>query len=86
MLVHKQKRSPKRKVLYNSGDFFNGFYYIYKERYEEEKSELNAKDTKKFDKKELRLIDDYQYESEGEKEQIIKKPDKKEPLKKTNKI
>ena len=33
----------------------------------------------------MRFIDDYQYKSEGEKEQIIKKPDKKVPPKKPTK-
>ena len=56
-------------------------YYIYKERYIEEKNSLNTKDTKKFGYKKLRFTEDYESESEEEK-QTRKKPDKKEPPKK----
>ena len=41
----------KEKVLDNDGDIFNESYYIYNERYEEEKDALNQIDTKKFDYK-----------------------------------
>ena len=52
-------------------------YYIYKDKYNKEKNDLKTKDTKKFDYKKLRLTDDYQYESEEEKEQqTSKKSDK----------
>ena len=37
-------------------------YYIYKEKYEEEKDGLNDKDTKKFEYTKLRLTDDYESE------------------------
>ena len=60
-------------------------YYIYKERYNEEKNGLNTKDTKKFDYTKLRLTDDYEYESE-EEEQTSKKPDKNHPPKKPTSI
>ena len=56
-------------------------YYIYKERYIEEKNSLNTKDTKKFGYTKLRLTEDYESESYEEK-QTRKKPDKKEPPKK----
>ena len=47
------------------------------------KNYLKTKDTKKFDYQKLRLIDDYPYNSEEEKEQkTSKKPDKIEPPKK----
>ena len=48
----------KAKVLNNAGDIFSELYYIYKEKYEEEKDALNEKDTKKFDYTKLRLTDD----------------------------
>ena len=38
----------------------------YKDKYNEEKNNLNTKDRKNFDYKKLRLTDDYQYESENE--------------------
>ena len=60
-------------------------YYIYKEKYEEEKDALNEKDTKKFYYTKTRLFDDYEYESEKEEKETDKKPNKKEPSKKTNK-
>ena len=65
----------------NVGDLFNELYYIYKDKYNEEKDGLNTKDKKLLYCKKLRLIDDYQYESEEEEkeQQISKKPDKKEP-------
>ena len=78
----------KPKVLDNVGDLFNELYYIYKDKYNEEKDGLNTKDKKIFYYKKLRLTDDYQYESEEEEEkqqQTSKKPDKKEPLKKPTK-
>ena len=71
----------KPNVLGNVGDLFNDLYYIYKDKYNEEKDGLNTKDKKLLYCKKLRLIDDYQYESEEEEkeQQISKKPDKKEP-------
>ena len=54
----------KEKVLDGVGDIFNEPYYIYKDRYNEEKDGLNTKDKKKFYYKKLRLTDNYQYESE----------------------
>ena len=57
-------------------------YYIYKEKYEEEKDALNEKDTKKFYYTKLRLSDDYEYESKKEEKETDKKPNKKEPPKK----
>ena len=60
----KANEDLKAKVLDNAGDIFNELYYIYKEKYEEEKNSLNEKGTKKFDYTKLRLSDDYEYESE----------------------
>ena len=62
----------KAKVLDNAGDLFNELYYIYKEKYEEEKDALNERGSKKFDHTKLRLSDDYEYESEEEEEQTDK--------------
>ena len=42
----KNNEYVKPKVLDNVEDLFNDLYYIYKERYEEEKDALNEKDTK----------------------------------------
>ena len=36
----------KPKVLDNVGDLFNDLYYIYKDKYNEEKDGLNTKDKK----------------------------------------
>ena len=74
----KNNADLKAKVLGNVGGFFNELYYIYKERYEEEKDALNKKDTKKFYCTKLKLTDDYPYESEEENKQTDKKLDKKE--------
>ena len=38
----------KAKVLDNVGDIFNELYYIYKEKYEEEKDALNEKTHRKL--------------------------------------
>ena len=80
----KNNEDLKAKVLENNGDLFNELYYIYKERYEEEKDALNKKDAKKIDYTKLRFADDYLYESKEEKQTDIK-PDKKEPPKKPTK-
>ena len=74
------------KVLDNVGDLFNELYYIYKDKYNEEKDGLNTKNEKVFYCEKLRLTDDYQYESEEkEKEEKEQKTSKKEPLKKPTK-
>ena len=71
----------KSKVLGNVGDLFNELYYVYKDKYNEEKDGLNTKNLIKkiFCYEKLRLTDDYQYESEETKEQ---QTSKKELLKK----
>ena len=80
MLIHKRKQ---RKIYkQNAGDIFNELYYIYKEKYEEEKDALNEKYAKKFDFTKLRLTDDYTYESVKEEKVTDKKSNKKEPPKK----
>lgn len=65
-------------------ELFNDLHYIYKEKYNEEKEDLDKKGIQKFDYKKLRLRQDYLYESE---EELDKKPDKldKKPLKKPTK-
>ena len=77
----------KPKVLDNVGDLFNELYYIYKDKYNEEKDGLTAKNKKLLHYKKLRLTDDYQYESEEEKkeQQTSERLNKKEPLKKSTK-
>ena len=72
----------KSKVLDNVGDLFNEVYYVYKDKYNEEKDGLNTKNVTEniFYYEKLRLTDDYQYESEEAKEQ---QTSKKELLKKT---
>ena len=88
----KENEDLKANVLDNVGDLLNDSYYIYKERYEEEKNTLSKKDTQKIDNTKWRLADDHLYESEEEDKQTDKqidkqtdkKPDKKEPPKKQN--
>ena len=76
----------KSKVLNNVGDLFNELYYIYKDKYNEEKDGLNTKNKKVFYYEKLRLTDDYQYESEEEeKEEKEQQTSKIEPLKKPTK-
>ena len=76
----------KPKVLDNVGDLFNELYYIYKDKYNEEKDGLNTKNKKAFYYKKWRLTDDYQYESEEEEEkEEEEQTSKKEPLKKPTK-
>ena len=67
----------KPKVLDNVGDLFNELYYIYKDKCKEEKEGLNTKNKRFFYYRKLSLTDDYQYKSEGEKQQTSKKADKK---------
>ena len=59
----------KPKVLDNVGDLFNELYYIYKDKYNEEKDGLNTKNKNFFYYKKLRVTDDYQYESEEEEKE-----------------
>ena len=73
----------KPKVLNNVGDVFNELHYICKDKYNEEKDDLDTKSKKKFYYKKLRLTDDYHYESEEEEKEekqqhVSKKLDKKE--------
>ena len=49
----------KPKVLDNAGDLFNELYYIYKDKYKEEKDGLSTKNKKLFYYKKLRLTNDY---------------------------
>ena len=48
----------KSKVLGNVRDLFNELYYVYKDKYNEEKDGLNTKNKKLFYYKKLRLTDD----------------------------
>ena len=66
--------------LHNVGDLFYELYYIYKDKYNEEKDGLNTKDKKLLYYKKLRLTDDFLYKSEEEEkeekeQQTSKKPD-----------
>ena len=49
----------KPKVLDNVGDLFNDLYYIYKDKYNEEKDGLNTKIKNFFYYRKLRLTDGY---------------------------
>ena len=82
----KANEDLKPKVSDNAGDIFNEMYYIYKEKYEEEKDGFNDKDRKKCDYAKLILTDDYEYESEKEEKKTYEKPDKKNHLKNEKKI
>ena len=70
----------KLKVLLNVGDLFNELYYIYKDKYNEEKDGLNTKNKKLFYYEKLRLTDDYQYASEKEKEEKEQQTSKKRTI------
>ena len=59
----------KPKSLNNVGDLFNELYYIYKDKYNEEKDGLDTKNKKNFYYKKLRITNDDQYESEEEKKE-----------------
>ena len=80
-----ENKNLQEKVLDDVGDLFNELYYIYKDKYSEEKDGLNARNKKKIDYKKVRLTDDYRYESEEKEQQTSKKPDKKELRKKSAK-
>ena len=62
----------KSKVSDNIRDHFNELYYICKDKYNEEKDDLNTKDKKRLYYKKMRLTNDYQLESEE-----VKKEEKK---------
>ena len=82
-----KNKNLQEKVLNDIGDLFNELYYIYKDKYNEEKNSLKTKHTKKFDYKKLRFTDDYQYElEEGKEQNTSKKPDKKNHLKNQQKL
>ena len=55
-----KNKELKSKVLDNVGDFSNELYYVYKDKYNEEKESLNTKIKKDFYYKKSRLTDDYQ--------------------------
>ena len=81
-----KNKNLQEKVLDDVGNIFNELYYIYKNKYNEQEYGLNLRYRKNFNYKTLRLTDDYQYESEEEREQqTSKKPDKKELRKKPTK-
>ena len=79
-----ENKALKPKVLDNVGDLFNELYYIYKDKFNEEKDGLNTKNKKPFYYENLRLTDGYQYESEEEKKEE-EQTSKNEPLKKPTK-
>ena len=70
----------KLNVLDDTGDVFNKLYYIYKDKYNEEKDGLNAK-KKSFDNKKLRLWNWNSEEQKQQQQKTSKKIDKKEPPK-----
>ena len=70
----------KPKALDNVRDLFNELYYIYKDKYNEEKDGLNTKNKKLFYYEKLRLTDDYQYASEKEKEEKEQQTSKKRTI------
>ena len=81
-----KNKNLQEKVLDDAGNLFNELYYIYKDKYNEEKYGLYLRERKNFNHKKLRFTDDYQYESKEEREQqTSKKPDKKELPKKRTK-
>ena len=53
-----ENKNLQKQVLDDVGDLFNELYYIYKDKYSEEKDGLNTKAKKKLLQK-LRLTDDY---------------------------
>ena len=57
-----------KNVLNNAGDLYNDQYYIYKDKYNKEMNRMNKEGKNKFDYKQLRLTDGYQYPSEEEQE------------------
>ena len=63
-----ENKALKPKFLDNVEDLLNELYYIYKDKYNEEKYGLNTKNKKAFYYEKLRLTDDYQYEFEEEEE------------------
>ena len=78
----------KPNVFDNVGDLFNELYYIYKDKYNEEKDGLNAK---KQNTSLLQKIETYWWLSirvwrrKRATDKTSKKSDKKEPLKKLTK-
>ena len=63
-----KNKNLQKKVLDNIGDLFNELYYIYKDKYNKEEYGLNSRDRKILTTRKLILTDDYQYESEEERE------------------
>ena len=47
----RDKENLKSKVLIDAGDLYNDLYYIYKDKYNEEINNLNAKNKKNLDYK-----------------------------------
>ena len=69
----KNKENLKEKVLEDVGDLFNDLYYIYKDKCNKEKNNLNTKDKKNLDYKKIRLTNDYEYPSKKEQAETNKK-------------
>ena len=67
-------KNLKEKVLDDAVDLFIDLYYIYKDKYNEEKNNLNTKDKNNFDYERLRLTDNYLYKSEEEQQTSKKEP------------
>ena len=65
----KKREDLKEKILDDLAERFNELYYgIMIMFYYDEKIGLTMKDRKRFDYKNLRLADDYEYESEEQEE------------------
>ena len=63
-----KNKNLEKKVLDEIGDLFNELYYLYKDKYNKEEYGLNSRDRKTLTTRKLILTDDYQYESEEERE------------------
>ena len=63
-----KNKNLEKKVLDKIGDLFNELYYLYKDKYNKEEYGLNSRDRKTLTTRKLILTDDYQYESEEERE------------------
>ena len=78
----------KKRVLVNVGDLFNELYYIYKDKYSEEKHGLNTKDEKVFTTKnwDLLMIISTSLKKKNNKSILVKNLIKKNYLKNQQKM
>ena len=66
-------KTLKEKVLNDAWNLFNELYYIYKDKYNKEINSINTKDKENINYKNLRITEDYKYNSEDEEEQQTSK-------------